>query len=66
MDYYDTFREKIEAVTKEDVLRVAQEYIRPQEMSVFIVGDIEACRAENEKHPGKLDDLGAITVIEVD
>lgn len=66
MDHYDTFREKIEAVTKEDVQRVARRYIRPDEMSIFVVGDIEACRAGSEKHAGKLDDLGAVTVIDVE
>jgi len=65
-DYYDTFRDKFNAVTKEDVLRVAMQYIKPDELSVVIVGDIEACKAGSEKYPGKLDDFGPITVIELE
>jgi len=65
MDYYDTYREKYLAVTKDDVMRVARNYIRPEAMSIFIVGDIESCKAGSEKHAGKLEDLGEISVIEL-
>jgi predicted Zn-dependent peptidase len=37
-DYLQTYREKIEAVTPEDVQRVARKYVRPQEMAIVIVG----------------------------
>jgi predicted Zn-dependent peptidase len=65
LDHLEIYRGKIEAVTKEDVLRVAKKYIKPEEMSVFVVGDIEPCKAGYDKHPGTLDQLGAITVIEL-
>jgi predicted Zn-dependent peptidase len=65
MDYYDTYRNNIKAVTKEDVLRVAKQYIRPDQMSIFVVGDITKCKAGYDKHPGTLDKLGEITVIEL-
>lgn len=64
-DYYDRYRARYSAVTKQDVMRVAQKYIKPAEMSIFIVGDIEKCKAGDEKHPGKLEQLGKITVIEL-
>ena len=62
-DYYDTWRDKYSAVTKEDILRVAKKYIKPGEMSLFIVGDVEKCKAGDEKHPGNLEEFGKITVI---
>jgi predicted Zn-dependent peptidase len=65
MDYYETYRNKIESVTKEDVQRVAREHIHPDQMSIFVVGDIEPCKAGYDKHPGTLDALGEITVIEL-
>ncbi len=65
MDYYDTYRDKINAVTKEDVLRIAKKYIKPKEMAIFVVGDIEKCKAGYDKHPGSLDQLGQIAVIEL-
>lgn len=64
-DYYDTYRQKIESVTKADVLRVAKEYIKPEEMSTFIVGDIAACKAGDGKHPCTLEELGTISTIEL-
>ena len=52
-------------MTREDVLRVAKEYIHPDQMSILVVGDVEACRVGYDKHPGSLDDLGEVTVIEL-
>lgn len=42
--YWETYREKIKAVTAADVQRVAQKYLDPQKMAIFVVGkwqDIE-------------------------
>lgn len=38
-DYLETYRENIEAVTADEIQRVANEYIRPSEMAIVIVGD---------------------------
>lgn len=38
-DYLQTYRSNIESVSAEDVQRVAQKYVRPQEMAIVIVGD---------------------------
>ncbi len=65
LDYYDTYCDKIRAVTKQDVLRVAKKYIKPNEMSIMVVGDIEACRKGYDKHLGTLDELGKVTVLEL-
>jgi zinc protease len=41
MDYIDKYPEYINSVTKEDVLRVARKYIRPEDLTIVIVGDRE-------------------------
>lgn len=38
-DYFDTYRERIMAVTPEDVQRVAREHIRPDRFATVIVGN---------------------------
>jgi zinc protease len=38
-DYLKTYRDQINAVTAEDIQRVAQKYVRPGEAAVVIVGD---------------------------
>jgi zinc protease len=38
-DYLQTYRDNVEAVTSNDVQRVAQAYVRPQEMAIVVVGD---------------------------
>lgn len=38
-DYLQTYRERVMAVTKEDVQRVARQYIAPDRVAIVIVGD---------------------------
>ena len=38
-DYLQTYRDNVNAITAEDVQRVAREYITPDKMSIVIVGD---------------------------
>ncbi len=38
-DYLETYRDNIAAVTADDVKRVAEKYIRPDEAAIVIVGD---------------------------
>jgi zinc protease len=40
-DYLETYRDKIEAVTVEDVATAAQKYVLPEKMAIVIVGDAE-------------------------
>jgi zinc protease len=40
-DYLQTYRDKIGAVTPEDVQRVAKQYIHPESLAMVIVGDAE-------------------------
>ncbi|MFC1791284.1 M16 family metallopeptidase [Gemmatimonadota bacterium] len=45
MDYYDTYVQRYEAVTVADIQRVAQEYLRPENMIIMVSGNIEESRA---------------------
>jgi predicted Zn-dependent peptidase len=38
-DYWKTFRDKVRAVTREDLKRVAQKHIDPAKMAILVVGD---------------------------
>jgi zinc protease len=44
-DYYQQFARAIRAVTKEDVVRVAQKYIDPDHLAILIVGDRDKIEA---------------------
>lgn len=38
-DYFDTYRDRVRAITAPDVLRAAREFLRPEELQVVAVGD---------------------------
>ena len=46
--YYQDFAKNIDAVTKEDVVRVARQYIDPEHLAIVIVGDRHAIEAAIE------------------
>jgi len=39
IDYLDTYRDRIQAVTVEDIQRVAEKYVKPDEAALIVVGD---------------------------
>jgi zinc protease len=41
-DFWKTFRDKVRAVTREDIKRVAQEHLDPEKMAILVVGDWQA------------------------
>ena len=43
-DYFDTYRQKITAVTTRDVLDAARKYVRPEELQVVVVGNPDLIR----------------------
>ena len=45
-DYLHTYRERVQQVTREEVRRVAREYIAPDRAAVVIVGDADAISDE--------------------
>ena len=52
-DYWDTYPEKIAAVTADDVLRIAKKYINPENAQIVAVGDASQDKADHgEVRPG--------------
>jgi predicted Zn-dependent peptidase len=49
-DYWDTYAEKIMAVTAEDVQRVARRYLNPDALQLVAVGDADKIRKVLEKY----------------
>ena len=43
-DYADTYAQRINAVSKDDVLRVAQRYLHPDQLLLVAVGDLEQAK----------------------
>jgi predicted Zn-dependent peptidase len=60
MDYYKTYRAKIQAVTKAKVQEAANKYIHPDKIAILVVGDWEPCNKGGDKWPGPLDKLGKV------
>ena len=44
-DYWKTFRDKVAAVTREDLRRVARKHLDPAKMAILVVGDWDAIAA---------------------
>lgn len=49
MDFEETYLAKYEKVTLDDVKRVAKQYLRPDQMIIFVAGNIEECKAGADK-----------------
>jgi predicted Zn-dependent peptidase len=63
MDYFDTYVQRFEAVTVEDIQRVAQKYLRPENMIIMIAGNIEESSAgADEMLPNQatIDEMAAL------
>ena len=63
MDYYDKYVERYEQVTVEDVQRVAQEYLRPENMIIMIAGNISESRAGADEllpNQATIDEMAAL------
>ncbi len=54
-DYLQTYRDKIVAVTADDVQRVAKQYIMPDKMAIVIVGDAEEILKQAKPYASKID-----------
>ncbi len=60
-DYYQNYAENVSAVTKDDLLRVAKQYIDLGRLAIVIVGDRASVEA-----PLKATGIAPITVLDVD
>lgn len=49
-DYLQTYRDRVSAVTADEVHRVANEHVRPDEMAIVIVGDADEVLPQAEKY----------------
>jgi zinc protease len=49
-DYWDTYPQKIAAVTPEEVVRVAKKYINPDNAQIVVVGDATKIKSVMEKY----------------
>jgi zinc protease len=54
-DYLQTYREHVNAVTTDDVQRVAREHVLPDAMAIVIVGDTEAILPQVESYAKKIE-----------
>jgi predicted Zn-dependent peptidase len=48
-DYYDTYRERVRAMTVEQILQAAQRYLHPESLQMVAVGDPAAIKGPLEK-----------------
>jgi zinc protease len=56
-DYWKTYRARVEAVTADDVLRVARELLQPAALRVLIVGEKDDVLRGDTDHPVQVSDL---------
>jgi predicted Zn-dependent peptidase len=60
-DFFSTFAKKVEAVTADDVMRVAKEHLDPAKLSMVIVGDRQSVEEQLRASP-----LGAFDEVDGD
>ncbi|HET7291420.1 MAG TPA: pitrilysin family protein [Vicinamibacteria bacterium] len=58
--FWQTYRERIRAVTRDDVRRVARAHLVPERMMVLVVGDQKEIDLGDPKHPVALDSLAPL------
>ena len=56
-NYWKTYRDRIRAVTAEDVQRVARAHLVPEKMIMLVVGNQADIDRGDEKHPIKMEEL---------
>lgn len=64
-DYWKKYRSRLDAVTKEDVLRVAKKYLTPDKLVILVVGQKDQILLGHPDHPVKLADLAGGHIVDV-
>jgi len=66
-DYFPTYRDKVQAVTKADIQRVAQKYLTPEKAAILVVGGkaSELEEGDVKDHPGKLSEVAKLPVVKL-
>ncbi len=54
-DYLQTYRENIAAISKEDVQRVANKYIQPDDLAIVLVGDAKDVLPQVRSYAGQVE-----------
>lgn len=65
MDYYRAYRDRIRNVTKDDILRVAKNLLKPDKFVIVIAGPIDEIRKGDGVHTVALDDFGATKILPI-
>jgi predicted Zn-dependent peptidase len=56
-DYWKTYRPRLEAISQDDVLRVAKKYLAPEQLVILVVGLKDQILLSHPEHPVKLTEL---------
>jgi predicted Zn-dependent peptidase len=56
--YWQTYRDRIQAVTVDDVQRVARKHLTPDKMVILVVGNLKEIALGDDKHDVKLETIG--------
>jgi predicted Zn-dependent peptidase len=64
-DYWKNYRSRLEAVTKDDILRVAKKYLTPDKLAILVVGQKKEILLGHPDHDVKLSQLTKGSVVDV-
>ncbi len=64
--YLEGYQARIQAVTREDVLRVAQKYLKPEQVAILCVGNAKEMEEGDVKdHPGTLAEVAKLPMVKL-